>query len=69
MFEKDWTPEQVGRLTMNDLRVLVQDQAPPERGQAVNHPPDWNAMTPAMRAAWAKEEKNRILKERESWET
>lgn len=30
MFEKDWTPEQVGRMTLMDLRILCNEKAPPE---------------------------------------
>lgn len=28
MYEKNWTPEQVKRMTFNDLRVLTREKAP-----------------------------------------
>jgi hypothetical protein len=30
MYEKGWTREQIGRLTLSDLRVMVLEHAPPE---------------------------------------
>lgn len=32
MYEKDWTPKQVGRLTFNDLRILTREKAPVDPG-------------------------------------
>lgn len=33
--EKDWTREQIGRLTLMDLRLLSAEHAPPEPGEAI----------------------------------
>lgn len=35
MREKDWTRAQIGRLTLNDLRVLTLEDAPAEPGDTL----------------------------------
>jgi hypothetical protein len=67
MFEKDWTPEQVGRLTLGDLRILVHEKPPPEPASG-ERPAISRDMAPAERAQAIRDYKARLLAKRDSWE-
>jgi hypothetical protein len=69
MFEKEMTPEEVGRVTMMDLAIMVNEYDPPDHGSHRPSPQSLASMTPAQRLAWAKEYKQRLLADRDSWET